>query len=153
MIRSCAALSSAVGLQKSFSTSDISQLPSPEDVPNITSLRGAVSELALNCIQRSGLLLDNARSVFALKYLAETVKILLLIGWITRLDHAQLGWRLVTWPPRRNCHHLMGDTHPRMPHQLVRHHHLLLQQQILYDLLTRRYFRLFQFLVYLDDLF
>lgn len=61
LIRSCAALSSAVGLQKSFSTSDISQLPSPEDVPNITSLRSAVSELALNCIQRSGLLLDSTR--------------------------------------------------------------------------------------------
>lgn len=35
LIRSCAALSSALGLQKSFSTSDISQLPSPEDTPSV----------------------------------------------------------------------------------------------------------------------
>lgn len=61
LIRSCAALSSAVGLQKSFSTSDISQLASPEDGPSIPGLRNAVSELALNCLQRSGFLLENAR--------------------------------------------------------------------------------------------
>ncbi|KAJ8959548.1 hypothetical protein NQ314_006285 [Rhamnusium bicolor] len=61
LIRSCAALSSAVGLQKSFSTSDISQLPSPEDGPSIPGLRNAVSELALNSLQRSGFLLENAR--------------------------------------------------------------------------------------------
>lgn len=61
MIRSCAALSSAVGLQKSFSTSDISQLPSPDDGPNVPGLRSAVSELALNSLQRSGFLLENAR--------------------------------------------------------------------------------------------
>ncbi|KAL3279734.1 hypothetical protein HHI36_017243 [Cryptolaemus montrouzieri] len=61
LIRSCAALSSAVGLQKSFSTSDISQLPSPEDGPNLPGFRNAVSELALNSLQRSGFLLENAR--------------------------------------------------------------------------------------------
>ncbi|XP_060527416.1 uncharacterized protein LOC132702654 [Cylas formicarius] len=61
LIRSCGALSSAVGLQKSFSTSDISQLPSPDDCPNAQGLRNAVSELALNSLQRSGLLLENAR--------------------------------------------------------------------------------------------
>lgn len=61
MIRSCAALSSAVGLQKSFSTSDISQLPSPEDGSNVPGLRSAVSELALNSLQRSGFILENAR--------------------------------------------------------------------------------------------
>lgn len=61
LIRSCAALSSAVGLQKSFSTSDISQLPSPEDGSNVPGLRSAVSELALNSLQRSGFLLENAR--------------------------------------------------------------------------------------------
>ncbi|XP_044257940.1 uncharacterized protein LOC123007006 [Tribolium madens] len=61
LIRSCAALSSAVGLQKSFSTSDISQLPSPEDGSNVPGLRSAVSELALNTLQRSGFLLENAR--------------------------------------------------------------------------------------------
>ncbi|CAH1099874.1 unnamed protein product [Psylliodes chrysocephalus] len=61
LIRSCAALSSAVGLQKSFSTSDISQLPSPDDGPSIPGLRNAVSELALNSLQRSGFLLENAR--------------------------------------------------------------------------------------------
>ncbi|KAK9871345.1 hypothetical protein WA026_011611 [Henosepilachna vigintioctopunctata] len=61
LIRSCAALSSAVGLQKSFSTSDISQLPSPEDGHNLLGTRNAVSELALNSLQRSGFLLENAR--------------------------------------------------------------------------------------------
>ncbi|KAJ3667207.1 hypothetical protein Zmor_002607 [Zophobas morio] len=61
LIRSCAALSSAVGLQKSFSTSDISQLPSPEDSSNVPGLRSAVSELALNSLQRSGFILENAR--------------------------------------------------------------------------------------------
>lgn len=61
LIRSCAALSSAVGLQKSFSTSDISQLPSPDDIPALPGLRSAVSELALNSLQRSGFLLENAR--------------------------------------------------------------------------------------------
>ncbi|KAI4459729.1 hypothetical protein MML48_6g00004367 [Holotrichia oblita] len=61
LIRSCAALSSALGLQKSFSTSDISQLPSPEDTPILPALRCAVSELALNSLQRSGFLLENAR--------------------------------------------------------------------------------------------
>ncbi|KAG5863846.1 hypothetical protein JTB14_028159 [Gonioctena quinquepunctata] len=61
LIRSCAALSSAVGFQKSFSTSDISQLPSPEDGHHIVGLRNAVSDLALNSLQRSGFLLENAR--------------------------------------------------------------------------------------------
>lgn len=61
LIRSCAALSSAVGLQKSFSTSDISQLPSPDDGPSVPGLRNAVSELALNSLQRSGYILENAR--------------------------------------------------------------------------------------------
>lgn len=61
LIRSCAALSSAVGLQKSFSTSDISQLPYPDGVSSIQSLRNAVSEIALNSLQRSGFLLENAR--------------------------------------------------------------------------------------------
>ncbi|XP_047002843.1 uncharacterized protein LOC124620219 [Schistocerca americana] len=44
LIRSCGALSSALGLQKSFSTSDISQLPSPQGT---AAARCAVSELAL----------------------------------------------------------------------------------------------------------
>ncbi|XP_050293582.1 uncharacterized protein LOC126734101 isoform X2 [Anthonomus grandis grandis] len=61
LIRSCAALSSAVGLQKSFSTSDISQLPSPDEGPTLQGLRNAVSELALNSLQRSGFLLEHAR--------------------------------------------------------------------------------------------
>lgn len=61
LIRSCAALSSALGLQKSFSTSDISQLPSPDDTPIQPGLRSAVSELALNSLQRSGFLLDSSR--------------------------------------------------------------------------------------------
>jgi len=61
LIRSCAALSSALGLQKSFSTSDISQLPSPEETPHQLSQRCAVSELALSSVQRSGYLLDHPR--------------------------------------------------------------------------------------------
>ncbi|KAF5299479.1 hypothetical protein FQR65_LT01060 [Abscondita terminalis] len=61
LIRNCAALSSAVGLQKSFSTSDISQLPSPEDAPSAPGVRSAVSELALNSLQRSSFLLENVR--------------------------------------------------------------------------------------------
>lgn len=61
LIRSCAALSSAVGLQKSFSTSDISQLPIPEDGSTAPGLRSAVSEIALNSLQRSGFILENAR--------------------------------------------------------------------------------------------
>lgn len=61
LIRSCAALSSAVGLQKSFSTSDISQLPTPEDGSSAPGLRSAFSELALNSLQRSGFILENAR--------------------------------------------------------------------------------------------
>lgn len=61
LIRSCAALSSAVGLQKSFSTSDISQLPIPDDGSTAPALRSAVSEIALNSLQRSGFILENAR--------------------------------------------------------------------------------------------
>jgi hypothetical protein len=61
LIRSCAVLSSALGLQKSFSTSDISQLPSPEETPHQPPPRCAVSELALSSVQRSGYLLDHPR--------------------------------------------------------------------------------------------
>lgn len=59
MIRSCGALSSALGLQKSFSTSDVFQLPSPETCP--LGLRSAVSDLALDTAHRNGLLLEQAR--------------------------------------------------------------------------------------------
>jgi len=59
LIRSCAALSAALGLQRSFSTSDISQLPEPGDEsPPVRGARCAISELALNSAQRSGFLLD-----------------------------------------------------------------------------------------------
>lgn len=51
LIKSCAVLSSALGFQKSFSTSDISNLPSPDETP-MQPLRSAVSELALNALQR-----------------------------------------------------------------------------------------------------
>lgn len=67
VIRNCAALSSAVGLQKSFSTSDISQLDTTNCSTLINNhsinLRNAVSELALNSLQRSSgyLLLESAR--------------------------------------------------------------------------------------------
>ncbi|XP_018324205.2 uncharacterized protein LOC108736320 [Agrilus planipennis] len=61
IIRNCAALSSAAGLQKSFSTSDISQLPSPDETPVVPGFRNAISELALNSLQRSGFLMDNLK--------------------------------------------------------------------------------------------
>ncbi|KAL1506780.1 hypothetical protein ABEB36_006081 [Hypothenemus hampei] len=61
LIRSCAALSSAVGLQKSFSTSDISQLLLADDGLTLQGFRNAVSDLALNSIQRSGFLLEHSR--------------------------------------------------------------------------------------------
>ncbi|PSN38972.1 hypothetical protein C0J52_11347 [Blattella germanica] len=60
LIRSCAALSSALGLQKSFSTSDISQLPSPEETPHQPPPRCAVSELALSSVQLDHPRLDHA---------------------------------------------------------------------------------------------
>ena len=60
MIRSCGVLSSALGLRKSFSTSDVSQLPSP-DILGPSGLRSAVSTLALNTAQRNTLLLEHAR--------------------------------------------------------------------------------------------
>lgn len=62
LIRSCAALSSALGIQKSFSTSDISQLPGPDTfhLPH-HQMTTAVSEMALNSLQRCGYMLDNPR--------------------------------------------------------------------------------------------
>ncbi|XP_059609914.1 uncharacterized protein LOC132257143 [Phlebotomus argentipes] len=61
LIRSCAALSSALGMQKSFSTSDIAQLPLPESHTNHLRHTYAVSELALNSLQRCGYILDHPR--------------------------------------------------------------------------------------------
>lgn len=60
LIRSCGMLSSALGLRKSFSTSDVSQLPSP-DATETSGLRTAVSALALDTAQRNTLLLEHAR--------------------------------------------------------------------------------------------
>lgn len=60
LIRSCGVLSSALGLRKSFSTSDVSQLPSP-DASGPAGLRSAVSALALDTAQRNSLLLEHAR--------------------------------------------------------------------------------------------
>ncbi|XP_012281365.1 uncharacterized protein LOC105700266 [Orussus abietinus] len=60
LIRSCGALSSALGLQKSFSTSDVSQLPSP-DACGPRNLRSAVSSLALDAAHTNGFLLEQAR--------------------------------------------------------------------------------------------
>ncbi|XP_063992610.1 uncharacterized protein LOC135170575 [Diachasmimorpha longicaudata] len=60
LIRSCGALSSALGLQKSFSTTDVFQLSSPE-VTGSHGLRSAVSALALDSAHRNGLLLEQAR--------------------------------------------------------------------------------------------
>lgn len=54
LIRSCAALCTAAGMQKSFSTSDISQLPSPEENTNAHTMRTAVSDIVLSSLQRSG---------------------------------------------------------------------------------------------------
>ncbi|XP_015117122.1 uncharacterized protein LOC107041195 [Diachasma alloeum] len=60
LIRSCGALSSALGLQKSFSTTDVFQLSSPEAACS-QGLRSAVSALALDSAHRNGLLLEQAR--------------------------------------------------------------------------------------------
>ncbi|XP_011872935.1 PREDICTED: uncharacterized protein LOC105564832 [Vollenhovia emeryi] len=60
LIRSCGVLSSALGLRKSFSTSDVSQLPSP-DAAGAGGLRTAVSALALDTAQRNTLLLESCR--------------------------------------------------------------------------------------------
>ncbi|OAD55879.1 hypothetical protein WN48_04173 [Eufriesea mexicana] len=60
LIRSCGVLSSALGLRKSFSTSDVSQLPSP-DILGANGLRSTVSTLALNTAQRNTLLLEHTR--------------------------------------------------------------------------------------------
>ncbi|XP_014208535.1 uncharacterized protein LOC106639437 [Copidosoma floridanum] len=61
LIRSCGALSSALGLQKSFSTSDVSQLPSPEAMDGRATLRSAVSSHGLDLAHRNGFLLEQAR--------------------------------------------------------------------------------------------
>ncbi|XP_055679321.1 uncharacterized protein LOC129787623 [Lutzomyia longipalpis] len=62
LIRSCAALSTALGMQKSFSTSDIAQLPLPEEShTNHLQNTYATSELALNSLQRCGYILDHPR--------------------------------------------------------------------------------------------
>ncbi|XP_033330870.1 uncharacterized protein LOC117222932 [Megalopta genalis] len=60
LIRSCGLLSSALGIRKSFSTSDVSQLPSP-DALDTGGLRTAVSALTLDTAQRSTLLLEHTR--------------------------------------------------------------------------------------------
>ncbi|XP_076176455.1 uncharacterized protein LOC143151317 isoform X3 [Ptiloglossa arizonensis] len=60
LIRSCGVLSSALGLRKSFSTSDVSQLPSPDGL-NTTGMRLAVSALTLDTAQRSTLLLEHTK--------------------------------------------------------------------------------------------
>lgn len=67
LIRSCGQLSTVLGIQKSFSTSDITQIP-PEKLFDSQGLRGsgivnthlrpAISELALNSLQRCGYMLD-----------------------------------------------------------------------------------------------
>ncbi|XP_058790966.1 uncharacterized protein LOC131664108 [Phymastichus coffea] len=61
LIRSCGALSSALGLQKSFSTSDVSQLPSPEACGGGRGMRAAVSSHGLDLAHRDRLLLEQAR--------------------------------------------------------------------------------------------
>ncbi|XP_014259165.1 uncharacterized protein LOC106672333 [Cimex lectularius] len=59
VIKSCGALSSALGLQKSFSTSDISQLPSPPGNPD--HLRSAVSDIALSSAQKYSYMVGGGR--------------------------------------------------------------------------------------------
>lgn len=76
LIRSCAVLSSALGLQKSFSTSDVFQLPSPDGCngydlagrlngsvfgTNGGPLRSAVSSHGLDLAQRTSFLLEQTR--------------------------------------------------------------------------------------------
>lgn len=60
LIRSCAALSATLGIQKSFSTSDITQLPGL-DLLQSNQMAHGMSELALNSLQRCGYMLDNPR--------------------------------------------------------------------------------------------
>lgn len=78
LIRSCAQLSSLLGIQKSFSTSDITQLPADKSFDlsgrngsnaaigvdfqmNAINSRHAFSEMALNSMQRCGYMLDTGR--------------------------------------------------------------------------------------------
>lgn len=78
LIRSCAQLSSLLGIQKSFSTSDISQLPADKSFDlngrngssvaigvdfqmNSMNSRHAFSDMALSSIQRCGYMLDQTR--------------------------------------------------------------------------------------------
>lgn len=78
LIRSCAQLSSLLGIQKSFSTSDITQLPTDKSFDlngrngssvaigvdfqmNALHSRHTFSEMALNSMQRCGYMLDTTR--------------------------------------------------------------------------------------------
>lgn len=58
LIKSCAALATALGFQKSFSTSDISNLPSPDETATHPP-RCAVSDLALSALQRFTIIIIN----------------------------------------------------------------------------------------------
>ncbi|KAK2705687.1 uncharacterized protein LOC136030072 isoform X2 [Artemia franciscana] len=49
LIKSCGALSSALGLQKSFSTSDVTQLAAMEISAAANALRPSVSDFVINC--------------------------------------------------------------------------------------------------------
>lgn len=74
LIRSCGQLSSVLGIQKSFSTSDITQLPNDKlldsnvirnigngNVNSNAQPRHAISELILNSFQRCNYMLESAR--------------------------------------------------------------------------------------------
>lgn len=64
MIRGMAALSSAVGLSKSFSTSDVTDLPNNDDdlAENgfLPLRRSAISEFAISASQHSGFLFEQS---------------------------------------------------------------------------------------------
>lgn len=64
MIRGMAALSSAVGLSKSFSTTDITDLPTTDDDTTdkefLPLRRSAISELAISASQHSGFLFEQS---------------------------------------------------------------------------------------------
>lgn len=73
LIRSCGQLSSVLGIQKSFSTSDITQLPNDKlldtnvirnsiyTCSSTQQPRHAISELVLNSFQRCNYMLESAR--------------------------------------------------------------------------------------------
>lgn len=100
LIRSCGVLSSALGLRKSFSTSDVSQLPSP-DATGPGGLRSAVSALALDTVQRSTLLLEHVRLDHASRSCSTWVAVGEPVGSTSQLPSPHGG--AAQEPPPQQC--------------------------------------------------